>query len=464
MVDVGSSETGPTDLIGGPFAVIESDPAVFTTLIRKLGIHGLEVTEIYDIEPWATDYLNPRGLIFCYPCEVDDDGTETTSESQYNRTLCDPDSEHVWYAHQLSSDACASQAVLNVVLNLSDVEMENDLKFFLSDTTGMDPVMKGLAVTNCQWIREAHNSLARPADIRGAQHSVAKSTLEYAKKQRAAARKEASGPPAKRRKTVLVSPRKEKEAQTDNMQESYHFIGYVPRDGRVWELDSLRPGGPLEVGDFSSNELTAGAPPHKGWMDIVRPAIKRRMHHLMASGSENISFNLLAIVDDRYEKASDELEMLKRERIQLERRLNEAFPDGWSEKVQADLYASRSSIFETSAQSQKPGPTFARNFASRKLTQDMSVLDMPQRNLVPAWETCLRAAMSAKVAVEEELANAARAHTEHINRTFDYEPFIHTFISQMHNEGLLDPMLSVAGKGTATEEPKATRPQKLRAG
>lgn len=57
------------------------------------------------------------------------------------------------------------------------------------------------------------------------------------------------------------------------------------------------------------------------------------MHNLLSGGSENIRFNLLAIVDDRYETASDELEMLKRERIQLERRLDVEYPEGWSEKV-----------------------------------------------------------------------------------------------------------------------------------
>ena len=164
----------------------------------------------------------------------------------------------------------------------------------------------------------------RPADIRGAKLTIAKHTLEYSKKQKAAMRKEASGPPNKRRKTVTPGTVQRRQPQTDNVQDSYHFIGYVPRDGRVWELDSLRQGGPLEVG-----EVSEGA----SWMDIVRPSIKRRMHSLMSEDNENIRFNLLAVVDDRYEKSSDELEMLKREKLQLERRLNEAFPDGWSDKV-----------------------------------------------------------------------------------------------------------------------------------
>ncbi len=154
------------------------------------------------------------------------------------------------------------------------------------------------------------------------------------KKQKAAARKEASGPQAKRRKTARSNFTSRKQPATNNLQDSYHFIGYVPRDGRVWELDSLRDSGPLEVGEVPGGGSSSGSTSSDGrWMDVVRPAIKRRMQQLMTSGNENIRFNLLAIVDDRYEKASDDLEMLKRERTQLERRLNDAYPNGWSDKV-----------------------------------------------------------------------------------------------------------------------------------
>ena len=68
-------------------------------------------------------------------------------------------------------------------------------------------------------------------------------------------------------------------------------------------------------------------------MDIVRPALQRRMQTVMQSGAEHIQYNLLAIVDDPYLKASDELELLKRERAAIERRLAQSFPDGWSDKV-----------------------------------------------------------------------------------------------------------------------------------
>lgn len=54
---------------------------------------------------------------------------------------------------------------------------------------------------------------------------------------------------------------------------------------------------------------------------------------MLQSGAEHIQYNLLAIVDDPYLRASDELEMLKRERAAIERRLAQCFADGWHDKV-----------------------------------------------------------------------------------------------------------------------------------
>lgn len=69
-------------------------------------------------------------------------------------------------------------------------------------------------------------------------------------------------------------------------------------------------------------------------MDVVRPVIKMKMRKY-GGGAEgvDIRFNLLALVDDHYEAASDELELLKREKRALERRLDEVDPEGWKGQV-----------------------------------------------------------------------------------------------------------------------------------
>ena len=110
----------------------------FTTLLRKLGVRGLEVTELYSVEAFATDHLNPYGLIFCYLCE---NGTDVSGDSVASDDLDDPDARAIWFANQLSEDACASQAILNVLLNCRGVDIGAHLREFAADTEKMSPVV-----------------------------------------------------------------------------------------------------------------------------------------------------------------------------------------------------------------------------------------------------------------------------------------------------------------------------------
>ena len=161
-----------------------------------------------------------------------------------------------------------------------------------------------------------------------------------AEKRKAIEKKTTEGkpPPAKRAKTAVavksrkVNKGKEKEQNADKEEEeeTYHFIGYVPAYGKVWELDGLKSG-PLEVGELPEDNSTSPKDPNRGWMDVVRPALRMKMEKYGGSGNDgsNIRFSLLAIVDDLYQKASDELELLKREKIALERRMEA----GWETSV-----------------------------------------------------------------------------------------------------------------------------------
>ena len=122
---------------------------------------------------------------------------------------------------------------------------------------------------------------------------------------------------------------KERNTEKEEEEETYHFIGYVPAYGKVWELDGLKSG-PLEVGELPADS-TFSNDPNRSWMDVVRPALRMKMEKYGGSGNDgsNIQFSLLAIVDDLYQKASDELELLKREKLALERRMGA----GWETMV-----------------------------------------------------------------------------------------------------------------------------------
>ncbi|KAJ7505155.1 cysteine proteinase [Mycena galericulata] len=424
----------PIDLVGDPFAVIESDPGVFTSLTRRLGIRGLELVELYDIEPWAVDHLNPRGLVFCFLWRKD---THRPAD------FADPAAARVWFANQLSDDACASLALLNITLNCPDIAIGDELSAFRRETESMSPVIKGLAISSSPFIRKAHRDLARPSDLRGALNAIATSTLNKAKKKN---EPPPAKPATKRTTKATTSAAKSKKDDADE-EEAYHFIGYVPAYGKVWELDGLKSG-PLEVGELADD--VEG----KTWMDVVRPALRMKMQKY---GGNSIRFSLLALVDSLYERTSDALEFLKRERAALQRRM----PSDWESLVDGALLEQAPFAFDAPTRSSAPGRTYAPDFGARRMARDIEIMEMPERALVGAWERCVRDAIKAKVALEDEVTKAMRENTEHIKRTHDYEPFIKEFVVCLQNEGLLDAMLDVNDEGAGKSRNSITKRVKL---
>ncbi len=120
-------------------SLIHMYAGVFTSLTRKLGVKHLEIVEVYDIEPWAVDHLHPYGLVFCFRWRKD-----THRPTDFK----DPAAEHVWFANQLSDDACASQAILNILFNCSNVDIGTGLSEFKEYTREMSPKVSLCAATS----------------------------------------------------------------------------------------------------------------------------------------------------------------------------------------------------------------------------------------------------------------------------------------------------------------------------
>ncbi|TEB18767.1 cysteine proteinase [Coprinellus micaceus] len=414
---------GPVDLIGGPFAVIESDPGVFTSLVRGLGVMGVEFIEVYGIEPWAMDHLEPYGLVLCFLWRKD---------SHRPADFDDPAAE------KLSDDSCATHAILNVLLNCPGIDVGPELEAFKLETEEMSPLMRGLSVTNIPLLRETHNALARPADKRAAMSSLAINTFNAQKKKQKEEAESSRPRPTKRQKVEEKATKKGKEKakgspSAEDSEEGFHFIGYIPAHGKVWELDGFKSG-PLEVGELPCSSTS---------QDLNLPERKKamKMERYGGSGEDggDIRFNLLALVDDGYIKASDQYLYLKQEKDCLEKHM----PHGWDSQVDRSLLASAAA----------DGPLSGlellkhRDFAARRMKRDMEIMQMQKEELAPAWEACVRSLMSATVAVEDEIAKGSSANTDHIKRTFDYEPFLSRFISHLHSEGLLRPLLDLDENG-----------------
>lgn len=234
----------------GDWCLIESDPGVFTELIRGFGVKGIQVEEIWSLDDEVSlKKLQPvHGLIFLFKWQP--------GEEPSGAIVQDSRMEKIFFAKQVINNACATQAILSILLNCqhSDTDLGPILSEFKEFSQSFDPTMKGLSISNSDVIKDVHNGFSR------------QQMFEFDSKQ----------------------------ANKDD--DVFHFVGYVPIDGRLYELDGLKDG-PVDLGKCDEAD----------WLKTVKPAIEQRIRKYSAS---EIHFNLMAIISDRrmvYERRIDNL-------------------------------------------------------------------------------------------------------------------------------------------------------------
>jgi len=229
------------------WCTIESDPGVFTELVEEMGVKGVEFEEVYSLDLASMHALGEvHGLIFLFKWQAD------LAQSDDRPTASGYD-DHLFFAKQVITNACATQAILSVLLNSDKVDLGEELTAFKGFTKEFDAETKGLAISNSDLVRTAHNSFASPNPF---------------------------GQDEKRMAT-----------KDDDL---YHFIAYVPAGGKLYELDGLKAG-PVVL-----SELAAGG----DWLEAVAPAIQARIERY---SSAEIRFNLMAVVASK----ADELQRLR---------------------------------------------------------------------------------------------------------------------------------------------------------
>ncbi|KAL7734056.1 hypothetical protein ACLKA6_011741 [Drosophila palustris] len=232
----------------GNWCLIESDPGVFTELIREFGCDGAQVEEIWSLDSESFKDLEPiHGLIFLFKWVQEDEPA--------GKVVLDRD--HIFFAKQVINNACATQAILSLLLNLNheDIKLGETLTNFKEFCQCFDPYNKGLTLSNASQIRTVHNSFAR--------------------------------------QTLF-----ELDMKNQNKDEDvYHFVGYMPIAGRLYELDGLREG-PIDLGEIKAEQ---------NWVDVVRPIIEKRMQRY---SDGEIHFNLMALISDRQRIYEQQIEKL----------------------------------------------------------------------------------------------------------------------------------------------------------
>jgi len=237
------------------WCTIESDPGVFTELIETFGVGDIEVEEIYSLNPDDQKLGTSFGLIFLFKWKSEVDERPVLSPMEV------PD---LFFARQVIPNACATQAILSVILNSKDIVYGETLANFKAFASELDSESKGFAIGNSDVIRIAHNSFARPDPF------------------------------------VLEDPQKN-AAKGD----AYHFVAYIPFHGQVYELDGLKTG-PILLGSIEDDG---------NWWNVARPAIENRMARYSSSETHfalmSIGRKLTAEVESQLADLKSDLENIQ---------------------------------------------------------------------------------------------------------------------------------------------------------
>jgi len=180
------------------------------------------------------------------------------------------------------TNACATQAILNILFNQRDVALGAELDAFKDTTREFSAELKGHAIGSSDMIKKAHNSFSRPEAF----------SIQHDKK--------------------------------DEDDDAFHFIAYLHSNGTLYELDGL------QVAPISHGEATA-----ENWLQIATPIIQQRIEKYSAS---EIRFNLMALVKNRVEALNSKVAELEQKRIGLESQLsNEMDVEGAESKVMEEI-------------------------------------------------------------------------------------------------------------------------------
>lgn len=243
---------------------LESDPGLFTLLLQDMGVKGVQVEEIYDLQKpiEGTTY----GFIFLFRWIEERRSRRKTITEEESFVIDDNVVNNIFFAQQMIPNSCATHALLSVLLNCEKVNLGETLSKLKSYCKDMNPENKGYAIGNMPELARAHNSHARS---------------------------ETSHLPERQ------------QGMTVRTMEAFHFVSYVPIHGHLFELDGLKPY-PIDHGPWDANE---------DWTENFRHVISERLG--MATGGEpyhDIRFNLMAVVPDKVSLYEHKLNTLKTNR------------------------------------------------------------------------------------------------------------------------------------------------------
>ncbi|CDO94638.1 unnamed protein product [Kluyveromyces dobzhanskii CBS 2104] len=237
---------------------IESDAGVFTRLITDLGVEGLQFEDIPYLEYLEEGQISSllKGVVFLFPYKASIYRGSEPIQGKY-----ETDSTKLFFSQQTIQNACATQAVINMLFNLAQDAQESvslgpemtTLYEFVKEFH--QPDLIGETIGNSELIRNVHNSFSPP--------------------------------------NLFVSDEDDPYRNKGKKEEVFHFVGFIPHNSRIYELDGLRPY-PIDHGPFTD------------FSKDLKDILQTRMNLLVEQCVQK--FNLIGVIKDKLEFLQDQLQ------------------------------------------------------------------------------------------------------------------------------------------------------------
>lgn len=400
----------PVDLnrLADGWLQLESDPGLFTLLLEDFGVKGVQVDEIYDLQKSIEGPV--YGFIFLFKWIEERRSRRKVVVQEEKFVEKEEIVNSIFFAHQIVPNSCATHSLLSILLNCSKIYLGSTLTRLKEHTRNMDPENKGHAIGNTPELARAHNTHAKPEPPQEKGHGVA----------------------------------------TGRTLEAFHFVSYVPIDGRLYELDGLKPF-PIDHGPWQAGQ---------DWTDKFRMVITERL------GGGDIRFNLMAVVPDRRQAYEQKLRTLKTNRGIVLEALQQMVRDqpaldghnyAKSPLMEAHSPAASSSSTDTASEAgsafnspvraSPPGaapaaPPVSAGAPGSDLDRLVVVRLGEEHPFAPHDLLALLKTVEAEIgaceaALRDELDKRRKYVVDDCRRTHNYDQFICTFLSMLAEQGQL---------------------------
>ena len=233
---------------------IENNPGVYTELLKNIGVKGVQVEEILSFDALENQNSSIYGIILLY---------KYINDISYTPNILQFWDKDLFFSRQIIANANATQTLLSIILNNSDkIDIGETLKELKINTIDMDPLIKGLTLSNCEKIKTENNKF----------NSV--------------------------------------EKGNDNNNDIYHFISFIHFKNAIYEIDGFQEGPILLEKNIEFNE----------WPKKIKPHLNETINLFI---NNDIKFNLFIIVPDKIDKFIKDKDALLYKKNYIEQRLKE---------------------------------------------------------------------------------------------------------------------------------------------